>query len=648
MQDLTPGFGGLSVVSFESRMADEAVLLIRKYGGQPISAPSLREVPLEVNTEALEFAERLMKGHVDVVLFLTGVGTRAVIRIASSRHDREAFLRALAGATVVTRGPKPIVALGEVGLKPTVTVPEPNTWRDVLATLDRRLDVRGKVVAVQEYGRANAELLAGLRDRGAEVFRVPVYQWALPEDTAPLVHALRGIAEGAADVLLFSNAAQVDHVLEVAREEGLEASIRESMERLVVASIGPITSEALRERGFPVDFEPRRSKIGVFIQEASLACPALVARKREVRVQIGVWERPQPAAPLAGERPLPCLDGSFMKACRREPVERVPIWLMRQAGRYMKAYRDVRSRVSFLELCHNPQLAAEVTVTAAEQLGVDAAIIFADILLVTEPMGVGLEFLRGEGPAIHRPVRTAEDVDLVREVDAESSLGFVFEAIRLTRAALAPRIPLIGFAGAPFTVASYVTEGKASEHYLHTKGLMLRDTGAWNALLGKITRATTDYLNGQIRAGAQAVQVFDSWVGCLSPHDYEMHVLPHMRRLFAGLQAGVPVIHFGTGTAALLELMKAAGGAVIGVDWRVELGAAWDRLGEVAVQGNLDPAVLLTDEPTIRREAWRVLDQGRGRPGHIFNLGHGVLPQTPEENVHALIRAVHEYPVEKV
>jgi uroporphyrinogen decarboxylase len=296
-----------------------------------------------------------------------------------------------------------------------------------------------------------------------------------------------------------------------------------------------------------------------------------------------------------------------------------------------------------LELCKTPSLAAEVTVTAAERLGVDAAIIFADILLILEPMGMDLEFAEGEGPVIHNPVRNAGDVGRLREVEEAGALSFVYDAIALTRRELKPEIPLIGFSGAPFTLASYMIEGGGSKNYVHTKRLMYDDNGAWHALMSLIARALVKYLNAQIDAGAQAVQLFDSWVGCLGPDDYREFVLPHSRAVIEGVKRGVPVIHFGTGTGALLELMRAAGGDVIGLDWRVRLDEAWQRVGhDVAVMGNLDPVALFASQDALRLKAKRILKQAGGRPGHVFNLGHGILPETPVENVIALVEMVHE------
>jgi len=309
----------------------------------------------------------------------------------------------------------------------------------------------------------------------------------------------------------------------------------------------------------------------------------------------------------------------------------------------MREYREVRAKTSFLELCKNPELAAEVTVTAVERLGVDAAIIFADILLILEPLGIELEFSKGEGPVIHNPVRRASDVDRLRELENVNALDFVYEAIRQTRRTLKPDIPLIGFCGAPFTLASYLIEGGGSKNYIETKRLMYDDAGAWHAMMSLLARALAKYLNAQIEAGAQAVQLFDSWVGCLSPDDYREFVLPHTQGVIRNVKPGVPVIHFGTGTAALLELMREAGGDVIGVDWRVRLDDAWRRVGhDVAVMGNLDPVTLFANQDVLRAQAKRILDQAQGRVGHIFNLGHGILPQTPVENVIALVEMVHE------
>jgi uroporphyrinogen decarboxylase len=315
---------------------------------------------------------------------------------------------------------------------------------------------------------------------------------------------------------------------------------------------------------------------------------------------------------------------------------------MRQAGRYQAEYRAIREKVGFLELCKTPDLAAEVTVFAVRQLGVDAGIIFADILLLLEPMGVPIRF-DGDGPTITKRVRTGADIDaLVGEIDPVASLGFVLQAIHKVRYEL-PHVPLLGFAGSPFTLASYAIEGGGSKNYVATKTLMLSDEGAFYALMERITEATIRYLNAQIEAGASAVQLFDSWVGSLSPYDYRRYVRPHMERLVAGLQKGTPVITFGTGTSGFLDEMAACGADVVGVDWRYDMSRARADLPDTPLQGNLDPVTLFGPQVEIVKRAHEILDQMKGHPGHIFNLGHGILPHTPVDNVRCLVDAVHEY-----
>jgi uroporphyrinogen decarboxylase len=336
-------------------------------------------------------------------------------------------------------------------------------------------------------------------------------------------------------------------------------------------------------------------------------------------------------------------DSPLLRAARGQSVPVVPVWLMRQAGRYMPEYRALRQKVSFLELCHTPALCAEVALMAVERLGVDAAILFSDLLVLLEALGLDVQFGAGEGPRVGPVIRTGADVDRLPQTLDLGRLEYVMEAVRQTRAALPEALPLIGFAGAPFTLASYAVEGGPSQNYRRTKALMFREPGAWNALLERIARGVNAYLHAQIAAGVQVVQVFDSWAGCLAPDDYRRYVLPHSRTVFAGLPARVPAIHFATGNPALLPLLAEAGGTVIGVDWRVRLDDAWQAVGHGrAVQGNLDPMALLADRQEIRRRVREILDQAGGRPGHIFNLGHGVLPETPVENAVALVDAVHE------
>ena len=335
---------------------------------------------------------------------------------------------------------------------------------------------------------------------------------------------------------------------------------------------------------------------------------------------------------------------AFLAAARREPTSHTPVWFMRQAGRYLPEYRAIRERHSLLEICAQPDLAAEVTLQPVRRLGVDAAILFADILLPLVPMGLALGFQQGEGPVIGNPVRTAGDVERLRPVDVTEALAPVLETVRLVREALGDAVPLIGFAGAPFTVACYAIEGGSSRHFVEAKRLMYGAPALWNALMDRLVTVLGDYLVAQVGAGAQALQVFDSWAGALSPDDYRRYVLPYSRRLFERLRTlGVPSIHFGVDTATLLELMREAGGDVIGLDWRVPLDEAWAWIGEDhAVQGNLDPAALFAPRSEVETRVLDILARAGGRPGHIFNLGHGVLPGTPVDRVRAVVDLVHE------
>jgi uroporphyrinogen decarboxylase len=335
-------------------------------------------------------------------------------------------------------------------------------------------------------------------------------------------------------------------------------------------------------------------------------------------------------------------DSCFLKACRRQPVDRTPVWMMRQAGRYLPEYRAIRAQHSFLEMCRTPELAAEVTVQPLRRFDFDAAIIFADILLPLPGMGIDLSFAKGEGPVIGNPVRTAADVDALTELTPEVDVPFLAEAIGLALAELRDRAPLIGFSGAPFTLASYVIEGGGSKNFIDTKTLMYTQPEVWHRFMDKVSSTIVAYLRYQIAAGVHVVQLFDSWVGILSPADYREYVLPYSSRVIAELAGTVPIIHFGTDTATLLPLMRQAGGDVLGVDWRIDLADAWQVVGpQFGVQGNLDPITLFAPPDVIVDKVQAVLTAAAGKPGHIFNLGHGVLPETPLDSVAVMVDAVH-------
>jgi uroporphyrinogen decarboxylase len=330
----------------------------------------------------------------------------------------------------------------------------------------------------------------------------------------------------------------------------------------------------------------------------------------------------------------------FLDACWGKPVDRTPVWLMRQAGRYLPDYMRVRSKCTFLELCKTPELAAEVSIQPVDILGVDAAILFSDILTPVEPMGMKLDFV--PGPVFEHPIRTMSDVEALRIPQMEQDVPYVLETLKILRRELATRVPLIGFGGAPFTLACYMVEGKGSKDFAALKRMMYAEPEVYAALMEKITTMDMEYLNAQIKAGAQAIQIFDTWGGMLSPADYERYVLPYTQRLINGLnRTSVPVIHFVKGAGTMLDIVKQAGGDVMGLDWHVNLGKARDILGDMAVQGNLDPTVLYAPKDIIEREVKRVLNENAGRPGLIFNLGHGILPTVPPENAIFMVECVH-------
>lgn len=652
----TEGFAGLRVVSLESRRAPEMQRLIEKHHGVALVSPSMRESPLENDRPAIDFAHRLIGGEIDAVVLLTGVGVRMLVEKAEKHVDRQRLLDALSDVPTLARGPKPVAVMRELGLTPTYRAPAPNTWRDVLATLDTQLPVANLAVAVQEYGQTNPSLIAGLEARGARVERVQVYEWSLPEDTAPLEENARRIAAGEVEVVMLTSANQLNNLLAIADQIGVSEALISGFKRAVIVSIGPTTSERLRSLDLPVDLESSGA-MGKMVADAAAGSHAILERKAKLKeLLVGEPKRrdnPDNSRRLADRDARretlresvagqPWADSDFLKACRREPVSRTPVWLMRQAGRYMPEYREVRAKTSFLDLCKNPALCSEVMCTAVDYLGVDAAIIFSDLLPILEPMGLDLEFAKGDGPKIHNPVRESGDVDRVLDLTSIDALWFVVETVKKTRADLPSHLPLIGFAGAPFTLASYAIEGGGSRNYLHTRTLMQRDEGAWRELMQRLARAAALYLNAQVAAGAQAVQLFDSWVGCLGPADYRRYVLPYTKELIDALDPSAVVIHFGAGNPELLPHIAEAGGDVVGVDWRIGLADAWDRLGPgVAVQGNLDPLTLLAPRETVEQRTSELLQSVAGRDGHIFNLGHGIVPQTPPENARALVERVH-------
>lgn len=635
---------GYSFACFESRQADILKQVLEKNGAQVLSAPSVQEIPYEQNPEAFAFAEKLLAGKIDMVVFMTGVGTRYLMQVLEKKFNKSEVVEALRKITLVARGPKSVQALREMGLVSAVTVPEPNTWHEILNELDenpRGIELENRTVAVQEYGEANTVFVEALKKRGSRVVQIPVYRWALPQNRKPLEDSIRQVIAGKVHAAVWTSAIQIKHALKVASEMGVEKPFCDGLKNILLVSVGPTTTEALRDAGFSAGFEPTHPKMGTLAKELAEKASQLFSGRRPEARDSREFELKVESS--FGSPVLGLEDSLFLRACRKEPVERTPIWLMRQAGRYQKSYREIRGKFSFLELCKNKEAVTRVTLNAVQELGVDAAIIFSDILVILEPMGFGLDYVVGDGPVIQADFRGMTSVQKIPDFDPAEKLSYVMDGIRLTRANLSPHIPLIGFSGAPFTLASYLLEGGASKNFIRTKTLMYSDETAWHALLEKITRCTVKYLLAQIAAGANALQVFDSWAGILNADDYARYVLPHSRELLKQVSGQVPVIHFGTGTSPFLDVFAGAGADVIGVDAHIALDEGWKKIGSgQAVQGNLDPVMLFATPERIREETAKILTQAGGRAGHIFNLGHGILPGTPEENVKYLVQCVKE------
>jgi len=646
---MSNNFNGLRVTSFESRRSEEIKKLIQYHKGVARVAPSMKELPVEDSSSVWDFSRKLFSDEVNVIILMTGVGTSLLADLVISEYGRDKFIDAIKKTRIIARGPKPVAALRKYDLRPDITIHEPNTWRDILSTIDEEFqNISGLRIAVQEYGVSNTDFISELQSRGAQVYPVVIYKWGLPDDLRPLKKAIRSITEGNEDVVLFTSSQQIANMVYVAKEVGIQDLLYKGFNNVVVGSIGPSTTETLYNYDISPDYEPDSPKMGNLVKEMARISGKLL-RKKRIAFDNGVntrnWRKidmlwSQDGA--TGTRQT-TVNSQFLKACRGQQTDYTPIWIMRQAGRFLREYRELRSRVSFLDLCKTPELAAEVTLMAVNRLDVDAAIIFSDILLVLECLGLNIEFSKADGPIIKNIVRSTRTLGSLEEFDPER-LDFVYEAIAITRRALDPDKSLIGFAGAPFTVASYAIEGGASRNYINTKQLMFEDAEFWHGMMNILTEATSKYLNRQIEAGADAVQIFDSWVGCLSPSDYRENVFPYMKKLVGSIKRDTPVILFGTGTSSILEMIRDTGCTVVGLDWRVDLEEAWGRIGfETPVQGNLDPVKLFASSGYVKDQTNSILQKVNSRPGFIFNLGHGVLPKTPVDNVLKLIDTVHEY-----
>ena len=579
----------------------------------------------QINTDVQmrNLGNQLITGTIDVMLFVSRWGFDRFFETCRRSIDEQRLVDSLADVTTIICNASLLERFEELGLQPDVEFSEPNNWRDVLVGIDCSCQVANQTVAIESAADVHT-LTAGLEARGASVQKIPTVRFEGLLNTGEQL-LVEGVLAGDVSAILV-----VDHVAALRLEQIRHRHVAAFDQPLVVIPRSVVADGFRQKYDQPWVVDTLAN-----VQSADLT--SHLEKRRNSRIQ---WvDRTKQME----QKQAAWYDSPFMKAVRLEPTEVTPVWLMRQAGRYMQEYREVREKTSFLDLCKDPALCSEVMCTAVKRLGVDAAIIFSDLLPILEPMGLQLEFVKGDGPVIHNPVREAADVDRVSRLESVESLDFVMETVRQTRSDLPESIPLIGFAGAPFTLASYMIEGGSSRNYRHAKTLMFGDPGAWQKLMGDLTHSITLYLQAQIEAGAQVVQLFDSWAGCLNVSDYRRFVLPYVQEIVAAVAPLAPVINFATGNPALLPLLAETRAAVVGVDWRVDLATAWQAVGyDRAVQGNLDPTVLLADKGEIRLRAAEVLSQAGGRAGHIFNLGHGVLPQTDVDHAIALVDAVHE------
>lgn len=641
-------FNGLNIASFESRRAREIERLIEYHQGNAHVAKAVVESPSKSSKEVEELCVRLKNKQIDILVVLTGIGTKLLIENLEKRLGTKPAKKLLGNLTIIGRGIKSRSVLRNYGLTPLYSKPVPNSLDDITNLLRDKDLLKGKSIAVQEYSKKSIAFLNSLKKGGAKVLSIPVYKSGLPEDTENLKRLIDSILKSTIDICLFTSSQQVVNAFIFAKKLQKTDELIRSFRNIAIGSIGTNTSKALSAHGIKADYEPENMRMGNLVREMARRSEYLLQKKRTSarnKVDTNTWNRADTNWGRMSEKKRKAIttDSAFMKACRREKAEHTPIWIMRQAGRFSRHYRAIRAGQTFLELCKSPQTASEVTLMAVDQLGVDAAIIFSDILLILEPLGINITYTKSDGPRILNPLRTKKNIERINKFNPDD-MGFMYESLNITRKALNPAIPLIGFAGAPFTIASYAIEGGSSRNFELTKGLMYKDPDLWNSIMTILSNATADYLNRQAKEGADVVQVFDSWIGCLSPQDYKDYVLPHMKNLFDKIDKSVPAIHFGTGTATLLKMMKEAGGTVIGFDWRVDIEKAWKEIGyNNAVQGNLDPIVLFSTPSIIRKRVKELLKKVKRRKGHIFNLGHGVLPGTPPDNVLALIDAVHEY-----
>ena len=593
----------------------------------------LKQAAVEIPSQQPELnnlINRLLTGEVDLIVFFSSFGWDFFWQRAIRVADQTRLIHALSDIKTVVGNQQVLEKQAGLGIEASVTPFE--DWRELLVYLDQKLPVSNLTVAIESTSEIHG-VAAGIEARGGAVVKIPAIEFERKDPSANEQDLIDSIEDGDLGTILLPNpmcAARFDYLVQKRRLPAFQKNV----DQLIIMALGSDTQDVLRESQISCDIVLSENQLQKEIQQSVESIRVVKERTQE--------QMSNPGSAF-NDTSAPWFNNPFMKAIRLEPVEVTPIWMMRQAGRYMQEYREVREKVPFLELCKRPQLCSEVMCTAVEKLGVDAAIIFSDLLPILEPMGCHLEYMVGDGPVIHNPIRTHKDIDRIKPLQNNDELQFVIETVRQTRLDLPADMPLIGFAGAPFSLASYMIEGKSNRHYAHTKKIMFGDSAAWDELMSKLTDSIIIYLTGQIKAGAQCVQLFDSWAGCLAVSHYEKFVAQYVHRIIDAISPLAPVINFATGNPALLSQLSATRAQVIGVDWRIDLDDALGTIGpNKAFQGNLDPTILLSDPSQIRTMAQDVLNRAGNRPGHIFNLGHGILPQTPVENAIALVEIVKE------
>lgn len=615
---------GKHVVAFEARLGLKMKKLIEKYQAIPLIAPVLKEIPLTDNKKAFEVFPQISSGFFDYILFLTGIGIKTLIATLATQIPKEKIIKMLSQQKIIVRGPKPATVCNLHGIPIALKASEPNTWKEIISGIQNNFVIHSKKILIIEYGTSNEQLISALTELGAQIHTLSVYHWSLPDDLKPAREVIEHIIQKKADYVLFTSAIQVDHMLQIAQQMKKELPLRKGLYHSVIASIGPVTSERLSEKQIFPDIESFPNKMETLVETIATKGQKILDEKQKKK-------KFQENSP------------SFMRvASLLKPTPIIPVWLMRQAGRYMAEYQLIRASKDFLSFCKDPDLCIEATVGAVERLGVDAAIIFSDILLILEPMGFKLHY--PEGPVIDNPVKNPDDLKYLKPVSMDESFTFLKKAIQGVKKNLPARIPLIGFCGAPFTMASYVIEGGSTKDFKKTKKFMQTYPEAWHKLMEHLTNHLAHLLLFQIKAGCEIVQIFDSWVSQLSAEEYQSFALPYTQKLFSLIPSEIPSIHFGSFGQNLLTEQIKGGGSIMSLHFTVDPKMALQAISQnKGIQGNLNPDLLFESPSVFLKETEKILGIFGKRKGYIFNLGHGIKPHTPVNHVIRLVDFIHEW-----